>query len=115
MAFDGEDNSLEMIVLASATYAIFKLKGPATAAVWGSFHSAKKHCEMIEQPSVEVYPLGNHQANDYEMKVNSILTAFVLKSKSDTKTIRINQNVIFNRSMNITMEISNDDVAHRTN
>ena len=28
MAFDGEDNSLEMIVLASATYAIFKLKGP---------------------------------------------------------------------------------------
>lgn len=56
MAFDGEDNSLEMIVLASATYAIFKLKGPATAAVWGSFHSAKKHCEMIDQPSVEVYP-----------------------------------------------------------
>lgn len=53
--------------------------------------------------------------NDCEMKVNSILTAFVLKSKSDTKTIRINQNVIFNRSMNITMEISNDDVAHRTN
>ena len=34
MAFDGEDNSLEMIVLAPATYAIFKLKGPATAAVW---------------------------------------------------------------------------------
>lgn len=53
--------------------------------------------------------------NDYEMKVNSILTAFVLKkSESDTKTIEINQNVIFNRSMNITMEISNDDVAHRT-
>ena len=69
MAFDGEDNSLEMIVLAPATYAIFKLKGPATAAVWGSFHSAKKHCEMIDQPSVEVYPLGNHQADDYEMKV----------------------------------------------
>ena len=53
--------------------------------------------------------------NDYEMKVNSILTNFVLKSKSDTKTIRIDKNVIFNRSMNITMEISNDDVAHRTN
>ena len=54
--------------------------------------------------------------NDYKMKVNSILTAFVLKkSESDTKTIEINQNVIFNRSMNITMEISNDDVAHRTN
>lgn len=53
--------------------------------------------------------------NDYEMKVNSILTNFVLKSKSDTKTIRIDQNVIFNRSMNITMEISNNDVAHRTN
>lgn len=53
--------------------------------------------------------------NNYEMKVNSILTAFVLKSKSDTKTIRIDQNVIFNRSMNIAMEISNDDVAHRTN
>ena len=35
MAFDGEDNSLE----------------------------------MIDQPSVEVYPLGNHQADDYEMKV----------------------------------------------
>ena len=52
---------------------------------------------------------------DHEMKVNSILTNFVLKSKSDTKTIRINQNVIFNRSMNITMVISNDDVAHRTN
>ena len=48
MAFDGEDNSLEMIVLAPATYAIFKLKGPVTAAVWGSFHSAKKHCEMID-------------------------------------------------------------------
>jgi len=43
------------------------------------------------------------------------LTNFVLKSKSDTKTIRIDQNVIFNRSMNIAMEISNDDVAHRTN
>ncbi|CAD0138643.1 MULTISPECIES: GyrI-like domain-containing protein [Streptococcus] len=68
-ALDGEDNSLEMIVFAPATYAIFKLKGPATAAVWGSFHSAKKHCEMIDQPSVEVYPLGNHQADDYEMKV----------------------------------------------
>lgn len=53
--------------------------------------------------------------NDYEMKVNSILTNFVLKSKSDTKTIKIDQNVIFNRSMNITMEISNNDVAHRTN
>lgn len=53
--------------------------------------------------------------NDYEMKVNSILTNFVLKSKSDTKTIRIDQNVIFNRSMNITMEIANNDVAHRTN
>ena len=53
--------------------------------------------------------------NDYEMKVNSILTNFVLKSKSDTKTIRIDKNVIFNRSINITMEISNDDVAHRTN
>ena len=53
--------------------------------------------------------------NDYEMKVNSILTNFVLKSESDTKTIKINQNVIFNGSMNITMEISNDDVAHRTN
>lgn len=68
-ALDGENNGLEMIVLAPATYAIFKLKGPATAAVWGSFHSAKKHCEMIDQPSVEVYPLGNHQADDYEMKV----------------------------------------------
>lgn len=53
--------------------------------------------------------------NNYEMKVNSILTNFLLKSKSDTKTIRIDQNVIFNRSMNIAMEISNDDVAHRTN
>lgn len=53
--------------------------------------------------------------NDYEMKVNSILTAFVLKSNSDTKTIEIDKNVTFNRSMNITMEISNDDVARRTN
>lgn len=53
--------------------------------------------------------------NNYEMKVNSILTAFVLKSESDTKTIEIDKNVTFNRSMNITMEISNDDVAHRTN
>lgn len=52
--------------------------------------------------------------NNYEMKVNSILTNFVLKSKSDTKTIRIDQNVIFNRSMNIAMEISNDDVARRS-
>lgn len=52
--------------------------------------------------------------NNYEMKVNSILTAFVLKSKSDTKTIKINQSVIFNKSMNIAMEISNDDVARRT-
>ena len=48
------------------------------------------------------------------MKVNSILTAFVLKSNSDTKTIKIDKNVTFNRSMNISMEISNDDVAHRT-
>lgn len=53
--------------------------------------------------------------NDHEMKVNSILTAFVLKSESDTKTIKIDKNVIFNRSMNITMVISNNDVAHRTN
>lgn len=53
--------------------------------------------------------------NNYEMKVNSILTNFVLKSESDTKTIGIDQNVIFNRSMNITMVISNNDVAHRTN
>lgn len=53
--------------------------------------------------------------NNYEMKVNSILTNFVLKSNSDTKTIEIDKNVTFNRSMNITMEISNDDVAHRTN
>lgn len=53
--------------------------------------------------------------DDYEMKVNSILTNFVLKSKSDTKTINIDKNVIFNRSMNITMVISNNDVAHRTN
>lgn len=68
-ALAGEDNSLEMNALAPATYAIFKLKGPATVAVWGSFHSAKKHCEMIDQPSVEVYPPGNHQADDYEMKV----------------------------------------------
>ena len=76
MAFDGEDNSLEMIVLAPATYAIFKLKGPATAAVWGSFHSAKKHCEMIDQPSVEVYPLGNHQADDYERKYRCVWISF---------------------------------------
>lgn len=53
--------------------------------------------------------------NNYEMKVNSILTAFVLKSESDIKTIKIDKNVIFNRSMNIAMEISNNDVAHRTN
>lgn len=57
----------------------------------------------------------NGKINDYEMKVNSILTAFVLKSESDTKTIEIDKNVTFNRSMNITMEISNNDVAHRTN
>ena len=37
MTFDGEDNSLEMIVLAPATYAIFKLKGPATASCLGKF------------------------------------------------------------------------------
>lgn len=53
--------------------------------------------------------------NDYEMKVNSILTNFVLKSESDTKTIGIDKNVVFNRSMNIAMVISNNDVAHRTN
>lgn len=53
--------------------------------------------------------------SNYEMKVNSILTNFVLKSKSDTKTIKIEQNVVFNRSMNIAMVISNNDVAHRTN
>lgn len=47
-ALAGEDNSLELNALAPATYAIFKLKGPATVAVWGSFHSAKKHCEMID-------------------------------------------------------------------
>lgn len=53
--------------------------------------------------------------NDFEMKVNSILTNFVLKkSESDTKTIQIDKNVIFNRSMNITMEISNNDVARRS-
>ena len=68
-ALAGEDNSLEMIALAPATYAIFKLKGPATAAVWESFHYAKKHFEMIDQPSVEVYPPGNRQADDYEMEV----------------------------------------------
>lgn len=35
IALDGEDNSLEMIVLAPATYAIFKLKGPATGSCLG--------------------------------------------------------------------------------
>ena len=68
-ALAGEDNSLEMIALAPATYAIFKLKGPATAAIWESFRYAKKHFEMIDQPSVEVYPPGNRQADDYEMEV----------------------------------------------
>ena len=68
-ALAGEDNSLEMNALAPATYAIFKLKGPATVAVWGSFHSAKKHFVMTDQPTVEVYPPGNRQAEDYEMEI----------------------------------------------
>ena len=34
-----------------------------------SFHYAKKHFEMIDQPTVEVYPPGNRQAEDYEMEV----------------------------------------------
>ncbi|MDU2962915.1 effector binding domain-containing protein [Streptococcus salivarius] len=68
-ALAGEDDSMEMIALAPATYAVFKLRGPATAAVWESFHYAKKHFEMIDQPTVEVYPPGNRQAEDYEMEV----------------------------------------------
>lgn len=58
-----------MIAFAPAIYAIFKSKGPATADVWESFHYAKKHFEMIDQPSVEGYSPGNHRADDYEMKV----------------------------------------------
>ena len=81
------------------------------------YHGYKMYAKFIDGTLVPM-SLANDvcKINDYEMKVNSILTAFVLKkSESDTKTIIINQNVIFNRSMNITMEISNDDVAHRTN
>ncbi|MCB8555601.1 AraC family transcriptional regulator [Streptococcus vestibularis] len=65
----GEDNSLEMIALAPATCAFFKLRGPATAAVWVCFHYAKKYFVMIDQPTVEVYPSGNRQAEDYEMEI----------------------------------------------
>ena len=68
-ALAGEDDSMEMIALAPATYAVFKLRGPATAAVWESFHYAKNHFEMIDQPTVEVYLPGNRQAEDYEMEV----------------------------------------------
>lgn len=80
------------------------------------YHGYKMYAKFIDGTLVPM-SLANDvcKINDYEMKVNSILTAFVLKSESATKTIKINQNVIFNRSMNITMEISNDDVAHRTN
>ena len=68
-ALAGEDNSLEMIALAPATCAFFKLRGPATAAVWVCFHYAKKYFVMIDQPTVEVYPSGNRQAEDYEMEI----------------------------------------------
>lgn len=68
-ALAGEDDALEMIALAPANYAVFKLKGPATAAVWESFQHAKKHFDIINQPMVEVYPPGNRQAEDYEMEV----------------------------------------------
>lgn len=68
-ALSGEDDGLEMIALAPANYAVFKLKGPATAAVWESFQHAKKHFDIINQPMVEVYPPGNRQAEDYEMEV----------------------------------------------
>lgn len=33
------------------------------------FHYAKKHFVMIDQPTVEVYPSGNRQAEDYEMEI----------------------------------------------
>ena len=65
----GEDNSLGMIALAPATCAFFKLRGPATEAVWECFHYAKKHFVMTDQPTVEVYPSGNRQAEDYEMEI----------------------------------------------
>lgn len=68
-ALAGENDALEMIALAPANYAVFKLKGPATAAVWESFQHAKKHFDIINQPMVEVYPPGNRQAEDYEMEV----------------------------------------------
>ena len=62
--------SLEMIALAPATYAILQLERALQRQLSGeSFHYAKKHCEMIDQPTVEVYPLGNRQADDYEMEV----------------------------------------------
>ncbi|MFR3189540.1 MAG: hypothetical protein ACLTNP_05310 [Streptococcus salivarius] len=44
----------------------FKLRA-ATAAVWESFIA--KIFEVIDQPTVEVYPPGNRQAEDYEMEV----------------------------------------------
>ena len=80
------------------------------------YHGYKMYAKFIDGTLVPM-TLANDvcKINDYEMKVNSILTNFVLKSESNTKTIEIDKNVIFNRSMNITMEISNDDVAHRTN
>ena len=68
-ALVGEDNSLEMIALALATCAFFKLRGPATVAVWKCFYYAKKHFVMIDQPTVEDYPPGNRQTEDYEMEV----------------------------------------------
>lgn len=86
------------------------------------YHGYKMYAKFIDGKLVpmtldnDVCKIDNDgKFNNYEMKVNSILTNFVLKSNSDTKTIEIDKNVTFNRSMNITMEISNDDVAHRTN
>lgn len=68
-ALEGQTMNQETIALGPSTYAVFSLKGPATAAIWEAWRYAKEHYDLLEQPSVEVYPAGNRQSKDYEMEV----------------------------------------------
>ena len=48
---------------------VIDLTGSLYRFVDVSFNYAKKHFVMTDQPTVEVYPSGNRQAEDYEMEI----------------------------------------------
>lgn len=80
-----------------------------------NYHGYKMYAKFVDGTLVPM-TLDNDvcKVQNYVMKVNSTLTSFVLKSSSHTKTINLKQNILFNRSMNVAMQVSSDDVAYRS-